>query len=322
MIKSLLKTTLLFSCFFSSYYGMSQTYTLTNSTGTYADLVSPNVLDESNPDLLPSGASTFALYQGIPIGFDFELLGVTYDSIRIAEYGYAQFSNGGTQEALILAYDCRLDYFQGDSSLSAINYSLEGAPGSQIFKVEFNNYGFVEDSTDQYFTNFQLWLFEDCNEFEIHVGSTSVTSGIFLGPTDAAPLMGYISLEAGGESAYLSGSSSAPTLATTSSVLSDHPSSGTIYNFSDCQVGLDENLMNASVSIHPNPANEIITVDFNEMDKFNEIIIRDIQGVEVRKFDIENSSSSTINVADLPAAVYFLEVKSAHGTSVKRFIKK
>lgn len=322
MIKSLLKATLFFCCVFSSYYGKSQTYTLTTSNGTYSDLVSPNVLDESNPDIMPSGSSSFALYQAIPIGFDFEFLGVTYDSIRIAQYGFAQFSSGGTAEALILTYDCRLDYFQGDSALSAINYTLEGAPGSQIFKVEFNNYGFEEDSMDQYFANFQLWLFEDCNEFETHVGPSSVTSGIFLAPLDEAPLMGYISLATGGESAYLEGNSSSPSLVTTSSILSDHPSSGTVYNFSDCQVGLEENLMNANVLIYPNPAAEFITIDINSVTSYDEVIIRDIQGVEVRKFNIENSSSPIINIAELPAAVYFLEVKSADGMSINRFVKK
>ncbi|MDG1333334.1 MAG: T9SS type A sorting domain-containing protein [Crocinitomicaceae bacterium] len=323
MIKHLLQATLFFSFALIANSVESQTYTLTNSTGTYSDLVSPSVLDESNPDIVPSGSSSFAVYQPIAIGFDFELLGVSYDSIRIAQYGYVKLSNNGAQEALILAYDCRLDYFQGDSSLSAINYQLEGTPGSQILKIEFNNYGFEEDTLDQYFANFQLWLFEDCNEFEIHVGSTSVGPGIFLGPQDAAPLMGYISLDMGGESAYLSGSSSAPVLvASSSSVMSDHPSSGTIYNFSDCAVGVDESFMDESIAIYPNPVDDIIVIDLDASDEFSEVIVRDIQGVEVKRVNIEGTSSPVVNITELPAAVYFLELHSTNNTVTKRIIKK
>lgn len=323
MSKYLLKATLSICLLASASHVQSQTYTLTTSNGTYADLTAPNVLDESNADIIPSGSTSFAVYQPIPIGFDFEILGVSYDSLRVAQYGYVSFSNAGSQETLILAYDCRLDYFQGDSSLSSINYTLEGTPGNQIFKLEFNNYGFYEDATDTYFANFQLWLYEDCNEFEVHVGSTSVGPGIFINPTDAAPFIGYVSLEPGGESAYLTGSSSSPTLvAATSGVMSDHPVSGTIYNFSDCSVGIEENAANANFSIHPNPAEELIIIEFDEQAEFKEIIIRDIQGAELKRINIENSTSPEINIADLPAAMYFMELYSANETLTKRFIKK
>jgi hypothetical protein len=85
-------------------------------------------------------------------------------------------------------------------------------------------------------------------------------------------------------------------------------------------LGLNE-VLASSFSTFPNPANDVITLTNSESTTVNSISISDINGRTVKTINVENVSEVQINVADLNAGVYFMNINSEAGKAVKKFIK-
>jgi hypothetical protein len=74
-------------------------------------------------------------------------------------------------------------------------------------------------------------------------------------------------------------------------------------------------------STYPNPANSVVNISNNENILLTDINITDINGRTVKTFNALNTSETQINVSDLNAGVYFLNITSDSGNAVKKFIK-
>lgn len=89
---------------------------------------------------------------------------------------------------------------------------------------------------------------------------------------------------------------------------------------SECVVIGNANLSDLStidVSIAPNPSNDVVTISFNAL--IAELIIRDAQGklIESRRV----STGDIISLAHLNTGVYFFEIATEAGMTIKRIIK-
>ena len=88
----------------------------------------------------------------------------------------------------------------------------------------------------------------------------------------------------------------------------------------------DEN----SISIYPNPGNEMLNVEFSILNKSKiSISIYDVMGREVKRIEngewrIVNAEKHTIsfNVGELNSGVYFVKIQTESGIRVKRFVKE
>ena len=76
---------------------------------------------------------------------------------------------------------------------------------------------------------------------------------------------------------------------------------------------------NSYINIHPNPANDKISIA-TELN-VEEIAIYDIYGRTVRQQVNKTTGPQVIDVADLENGIYFINIKTDKGNIVKRFIK-
>ena len=80
--------------------------------------------------------------------------------------------------------------------------------------------------------------------------------------------------------------------------------------------GIDEN-ETLKVSVFPNPANDFITINTEEV--IEKITILDVSGKTV--FSQEKGLNKRINIQHLPSGVYFLTVESSKSVGTTKFIK-
>lgn len=77
----------------------------------------------------------------------------------------------------------------------------------------------------------------------------------------------------------------------------------------------------AEIKLFPNPANDILFVETNEI--VNEISIYSITGVELRRQTMDYGQQTlNINVDELKSGVYFIKLRSKGKEIVKHFVKK
>lgn len=77
-----------------------------------------------------------------------------------------------------------------------------------------------------------------------------------------------------------------------------------------------------SVSIYPNPANDVLSILVSNLNGTSEVTkarISDINGRIVK--DLNTVTNNQVNVSDLTSGVYFISIETNEGTSVKKFIK-
>lgn len=72
--------------------------------------------------------------------------------------------------------------------------------------------------------------------------------------------------------------------------------------------------------LYPQPAKEQVFVQFTSSRQAGFQVL-DITGREWINGQIQNESQIEINVANMPAGIYFLRVNATHGSSVKKFVK-
>ena len=75
-------------------------------------------------------------------------------------------------------------------------------------------------------------------------------------------------------------------------------------------------------SIFPNPCQNTFTVDLKENNsKPTSIIIRNMQGQEVKSISVNTQSSSIIDISELPSGIYFVTILSNEKCSTQKLIK-
>lgn len=83
----------------------------------------------------------------------------------------------------------------------------------------------------------------------------------------------------------------------------------------------NDEFFSSKFAIYPNPANNSVTITNSETILLSEVTIGDINGRIVSTTKINNIAETQINVSELAAGVYFMNITSDAGKAVKKFIK-
>jgi hypothetical protein len=310
----LLLTTLISSALWS------QSYTVSYDTAAFSSLSTFNIVDESNPDSDGLGND---LYQKIPIGFNFNFEGETFDSLMVGETGYARFRSSGIARSYISIFDCPLEDFNNTPSASPIVYFTTGTSGNRIFVLEFINKGFINDSEKNDSVHFQLWLYENCNDFEIRVGYTSIEISEFdlfynMAP---APIMGY-GINQTAEYYELTGGYSLPQLqAAAGNSLSIVPPSGTVYNFTKCSVGISD-LNSSEFYISPNPTDGATNIQFQNGSDIVKVEVINMNGQLIKQYNDSFAENLQIDFSDFESGIYLIRASSKRSVITKKIVKQ
>lgn len=319
----------------------AQTYEFSVSTDTYTDLTGSTSLN--------NGMTWDDPQITIPIGFEFQYFDSLYTQIFIEDEGLGGLLAFNESENLvpsIVSYgtdviDRGYDFLMGDyteTSQSNISYLLEGTEGNKILKIEWNNVGFYAEmdvdnvSTD--YTNFQLWLYEGSNDIEIRVGPNSVTqpdlcyegeSGSFIGLVEE---VNYFNGFFNGEVVLITGDPSAPVVTSFPYYyniprLDGTIPEGTVYKFAKGTVSTSNALADDwQISLSPNPSNDhfkiISDIENNKLASSNISIVNTF-GQTVKEIDF---TPDAIDISDLSAGTYFIQIKNTSEMTTRKLIKQ
>lgn len=84
--------------------------------------------------------------------------------------------------------------------------------------------------------------------------------------------------------------------------------------------GVNENLM-TSLSVYPNPANDVVNVTNAENILVNGITVTDLNGRTVKSSKFDGVANAQINISDLASGVYMMTVSSDKGSMTKKIVK-
>lgn len=79
---------------------------------------------------------------------------------------------------------------------------------------------------------------------------------------------------------------------------------------------------NTKISVHPNPANNILNVSWDMKVQFNVISIIDITGRIIKEEGISTGNSLQIDISKIPAGIYFIEINSGNNKFYNKIIKE
>lgn len=74
-------------------------------------------------------------------------------------------------------------------------------------------------------------------------------------------------------------------------------------------------------SAYPNPANSVVNISNNDNVVFTNVAINDINGRTVKTMKVNNLTEVQLDVNELSAGVYFMNITTDSGIAVKKFIK-
>tara|TARA_R110002020_G_scaffold312810_3_gene528192 strand:+ start:1649 stop:2620 length:972 start_codon:yes stop_codon:yes gene_type:complete len=270
----------------------------------------------------------------IPIGFSFSFGTYTFNTIYILEWsvgGVLSSSpvDGGIVPLFVPMGQDLIDLgFSSGVSQSNISYKTEGASGSRILKIEWNNVGFYEDSTESDFMNFQLWLYEGSNTVEFHYGPSSINNPSESFEGETGPQISLITsfnidLQQLEDNAYfLSGNPVNPTVITLTpadpielSYLQGMMPNGTTYRFLRQPLSVEDFSQN-DFQIYPNPTTEYLNIK-TQLSNYNYSIYNSLgQKVNVTLFE------NKVDVSNLSNGIYLIKIETETGEVSKRFIKQ
>lgn len=77
-----------------------------------------------------------------------------------------------------------------------------------------------------------------------------------------------------------------------------------------------------SFSVYPNPATDVLNISNSINAEINAITITDLNGRTVKQITANGSVDSQINISDLNAGVYFVNINSNEGSLTKKIVQK
>ncbi|MFC6877068.1 T9SS type A sorting domain-containing protein [Flavobacterium myungsuense] len=83
-----------------------------------------------------------------------------------------------------------------------------------------------------------------------------------------------------------------------------------------------EDFLSSSFEVYPSPASDIITVSNNNNVSVNSISIVDLNGRVLNQSKFNNQSKVQINISNLSAGIYMMNINTVNGIATKKIIKK
>lgn len=87
-------------------------------------------------------------------------------------------------------------------------------------------------------------------------------------------------------------------------------------------LGIDDETLENTISIYPNPARDLITLTHTGNQPITQITIVDINGRVIQSISNNSISERQINISTYATGVYFVQIETATASTVKRIIKQ
>lgn len=261
--------------------------------------------------------------------FTFFALPYTIGGFKTIAVGSGPFLRVDNDSSLVII-DAAFTYADSIDASSKISYLVQGSPGNKILKTQYKNlklrYGAALN-----FINVQIWYFQQSGIIELHYGPRSTNNasgytiqngpnvGIFYSPDNFTGCY---------EKLWCNGSPAAVVLDSTANyvfkAMSGVPDAGIVYRFSPrvattqtvSTVGLRENT-NQLLSSVSNPVKDKIMISGN-LNAYT-ILIYDLNGKPVKEWR-HLSGNAELDVYDLSAGCYFIQMTGALGTQRKKIV--
>jgi len=243
----------------------------------------------------------------IPIGFNYSLGGIQHDTLILSSNGYFLTADQN--------YEFNPYYVDliGVGDETSAGYVLEGTEGNRILKIEINNAGFYEDTTETARTSFQFWLYESgC--WETRIGPSVIVDTVLIFEDYPGPFIGFVNYAADSVLA-LTGPQDAPIALQIDSIdfpsLANAPEDGRVYTFCEAnQTTGIQMFADDFAEVFPNPAHDLITVRLPRVPKTNErLAVLDVHGRTVFQMET-NQLETSMQLGHLPRGVYWIQYSS------------
>lgn len=302
----------------SGFFVRAQSYTFSQTTGTYTNLATPFVL--SSPGW--NGTNSYNL----AIPFPFAFAGTTESILGIGGNTLVGFQFGTRGISVLLA---DLEDRNQSAVPSTINYQLTGTAGNQILKLEWKNAGTSSGNAAE-FANMQVWLYEGSNIVEVHYGPSSLPASGFLYFPQPGPTVGVIlntnmssfttsgiflqGNPAAANAVTINNSSSLPTLSTP-------PANGTIYRFTPATTtSVSEDQQQSSLTFFPNPTTDFISVKGLASGATPaSLTLTDMTGKTVLSQTV--LAGQNVAIGQLPQGTYLAQLITEAGRVSRRIVK-
>lgn len=293
----------------------AQNYTFSNLTGTYSNLTGTTSL--SNGEIWDDPEYDLVL------PFQFVINGVSNSNFKVYDSTITLQTGGPIYQVIApLANDLIDRGDGGPTSLSPISYKIDGAVGSRIAKIEFQNCGSFDDTTLAMFVNFQIWMYEGSNIIELRYGPSSVTNdNIFYG-TDSGAIIGLAGADVDdnlSNTHLLTGLASSPTLSTDNSFVNvtGTPPANTIYRFTPTSLNNSE-INSSLVTLYPNPFNDYVVIEGLKSNFSYDIY--NVSGKLIQS-NQDATSGTIVDTKSFESGIYILKIVSENESIVKKIIK-
>lgn len=88
-----------------------------------------------------------------------------------------------------------------------------------------------------------------------------------------------------------------------------------------CSLSVDEEELNAAISIYPNPTNGTFNIKNTSLIGLENLVIYDISGRLISQYDLKNSARiKTINLMNVSKGIYFVKIRSERAEITKRIL--
>lgn len=181
-------------------------YKFTHTTDSYVQL--------SGATSVNNGAAWDSQRFQIPIGFSFNYLGASFDSITFEPNGFIVFDKN--RNYALAGFYGVTDKKENGTSQSPLSYQLSGTAGSRVLKIEYGNCLLASGSAHDTL-NYQVWLHEGSGKIEIRTGPNTYFQSEGIQPEDMLQtLCGLVNMNNNSEpsSFFISGEADSPTATT------------------------------------------------------------------------------------------------------------
>ena len=326
---------ILFSFFiFSSSNAQTFPYFLEVETDTYTDL-------EEAIELTSVGDTWDDPGYNIPIGFNFDFYGGTYNNVQIIGLGsWLAFQAADTFNFLVPYFDDLADIENANSAnQSTISYTTEGAAGELILKVQWKDCGFYEEifdtGTSNNIVSFQLWLYEGSNNIEVRFGPSILPDSAVIHDF-GAPVIGImegysVNSDTFEDFWHLSGSVATPTMvASDASILYSYsvpgldadPPAGQVYRFATVPTSIKVPTQNLELNVYPTVVTDQFFVEVNEklFNKKTQISVVNNLGQVIYNNTI-TTVKERLDASSFPSGIYYVRISNENGIGTKKIIK-
>lgn len=303
-------------------------YTVTVQNQTYTPLTGATSV---NGSMVWADSTTFV----VPLGFNYKIGSKTISKLNLIEMSGISSDTTGTVAAFNIIGTGMIDRgMKAGATKSPIRYTVTGAAGSRIFKLELFNAGFSDEldthNTQDDSFNVQYWLYEGSNVFEVRFGSAKISNMseyFYFG----GPMVGFTNNLKMADQSFdkiylLKGSPTAPTIdsATLSSTsfptFSSYPASGAVYRFALKTTSIASFPEADNIKVYPTVFADKVNVS-NKGTKDMNYQLLSVSGSVIAKGTV-TTGVNTIDVNAAPAGMYILTLIDGDAVASYKLIKQ